>query len=397
MATDPNVSTLTQSGLAIESKPNLVAWLISQYQVLYGSDINVNSNSPDGQLINIFAQCMEDLLELLLDTYNNFAVDTSFGERLDELVALNGLARVQGTSTMAKVVVTATQALTLPGLDQSVVPAFTVADNAGNQFQLVTSQVFGGPGPLTLTFKAVTIGAIQTTANTITNITTSTLGISTVNNPSVSLDIIGTNEETDAQLKVRHGQSFNLGQTGSSDAMEAALRNIADVTDAYVVENNTGGVVSGIPANSVWPIVAGGTSLEIGTAIYAKKSPGCGLKGAVTQLITRPNGATFTAQWDVPIAQPLYIKFLVIWIGPQLLAPSDIETALAAVLVYKLGQNPSIGDIIKAMQVIAPTAVVSIDSAIQGVSVDNALWNSIVVPTGPQYYFTVSASNIVVT
>lgn len=390
------VSTLDSTGLTIEAKLNIIQDIVTALQGIYGSDINVDSNSPDGQLINIFAQADEDLLELLLDAYNSCAVPTSYGARLDQLVALNGIQRKQGTNTLAQVVVTATAAVTAPGLNQTAVTPFTVADNAGNQFQLLTSHVFGSAGSATLTFQAVTIGQIQTTANTITNIVTATLGISTVNNPSTSADVIGVSEETDAQLKVRHDRSLDLAATGPSDAMEAALHNIPDVIDAYVVENNTGAPVNGVAANTVWAIVNGGTAAEIAQAIYAKKAPGCGLKGSISQIVTRPNGATFTAQWDIAVAQPLFIKFSLIWRGPQVLANADVITQLAAALTYKLGQNPTIGDVLLAMQIIAPTAVVSINSSIQGVSEDGSSWASVIDPTTPVNYFTVSASNITV-
>jgi uncharacterized phage protein gp47/JayE len=392
---DPNVSTISGAGLAIESLANIISFLESALQSIYGSDVNLESNSPDGQLINIFAQSDIDYLELLLDTYNNFAVPTSYGPRLDQLVALNGLARQQGTYTQAQVAVTASQAITVPGLDQTAVPAFTVADEAGNQFQLVTSLVFASAGTQTVTFQAVTIGVVTTIANTITNIVTATLGITSVNNPSVASDIIGVNEESDAQLQIRHDQSFTLASTGMSDAMESLLRNIPGVTDAYVVENDTGATVGPIPKNCIWVIVAGGTAAQIAQAIYVKKSPGCAMKGSVSQLVTRPNGSTFAAQWDVAISQPLYIAFTVNWVGPQLLSNSQVAVALAPVLVYKLGQTPSIGDVLRAMQAIAPTAILSI-SATQGVSVDNSSWASIVEPTDAQHYFTVSSANITV-
>jgi uncharacterized phage protein gp47/JayE len=395
MATDPNVSTITQAGLAIESKPNIISWLISQFQSIYGNDVNVASNSPDGQLINIFAQMCSDFLQLLLTAYNSMAIHTSYGSRLDELVALNGLARIQGTYTQAQVLVTATGAVSLPGLDQTVLTPFTVADGAGNQFQLKTTYVFGGAGSAMLVFQAVTIGQLQTTANTITNIVTATLGASTVNNPTVASDVIGVNEENDAQLKIRHDRSFNLAATGPSDSMEAALKNCADITDALVVENNSAILTNGIPANTVWAIVNGGTPLEIAQAIYSKKGPGCGMKGGVTQAITRPNGQTFTAAWDIPITQPLYIKFSIIWRGPVVYSPAQVATLLAAALTYKLGQSPNITDVLTAMQAIAPTAIVTINSASQGVSTDNALWYSVVNPTNPQYYFTVAPANIV--
>lgn len=392
------VSTLDGNGLAIDSKPTIIAALIAAMQAIYGSDINVDSNSPDGQLINVFAQVDEDFLELLLATYNLSAVPTAFGTRLDQLVALNGLARKQGTYTIAFVNIISTQALTLPGLNQNVLPPFTVADNAGNQFELVTTLVFATPGNPTVAFRAVNIGQVQTTANTITNIITSTLGIASVNNPDTSTDEIGTNEETDAQLKVRHAQSFTLAQTGPSDSLESALRNIADIVDAFVVENNTGAPVGGIGANSIWVITNGGADADIAQAIYAKKSPGCGMTGAKTAIVTRPNGQTFTAQWDEAVSQPLYVKFSVIWKGAQILSNTDLANGVAANLpVYKLGEQPTISDVIKAAEVVAPTAIVEIDSATQGVSRDDSAWESVVTPTTFKNYFVVLATNVSVT
>ena len=48
----------------------------------------------------------------------------------------------------------------------------TVADQAGNLYQLLTSHTFSGAGSATLTFVAVNIGQTLTSANTITTITT---------------------------------------------------------------------------------------------------------------------------------------------------------------------------------------------------------------------------------
>jgi hypothetical protein len=395
------VSTLDNTGLTIEPQTQLVADLVADYQSIYGPNINVDSNSPDGQLINIQAQAISDLLQLLLSTYNGFTVAGAFGTRLDQLVELNGIFRIAGTFTKAQVVVTITTAQTIPGLDQTVVPAFTVQDTAGNQYQLVTSYVAAGPATPTLTFQAVNIGKVQTIASTITKIVTATAGITTVNNPSVSSDVIGLNEETDSQLKVRHARSLALASTGPSDSLEGALKGVAGVLDAFVVENNTNATVGFIPAHSVYVIVRGTTALNtpgIGLAIYAKKSAGCGLvsPAGYNVSVARPNGQTFTASWDEAASQPLYIKFSLIWIGPQVISNADVQTQLAAVLVYRLGQNPTIGDVLNAMRTIAPTAVVSINSSTQGVSSDNATWNSVVSPNVVSDFFTVSAANITI-
>lgn len=390
-------STIDQTGLTIEQKAQIVADLVAGYQAIYGNDINTDSNSPDGQRINIEAQMVSDFNEMLNDVYQSFGINTAYGAALDSRVGLNGIFRKQGTFTIAQVLVTTNKAITIPGLDQTAQTPFTVADNAGNQFQLVTSAVFGSASSQTLAFQAVTLGQVQTTANTITNIITSTLGVTTVNNPSVSSDTIGVNEETDSQLRTRHAQSLALASTGPGDAIEAALRNIPDVVDAFVVENDTGAPVNTVPANSIWAIVNGGTAMEIADAIYTKKGIGCGMKGSQSQIVTRPNGQTFTAQWDLSLSQPLYIAFGIIWKGAPTLQDSDIESQLAAALSYKLGQQPSISDVFTALQAIAPTAIPTLNGTTQGVSTNGSTWASLVSPVDAQHYYTVSAANVNIT
>jgi uncharacterized phage protein gp47/JayE len=386
-------NALSPFGLTVDSVNTIIANLTLAMQNIYGTDINVDSNSPDGQLINIFAQTIADLNSLLVDVYNSFSFNSAYGSVLDQRAAICGVARRQGTYTQTPVLVTATQALTLPGLDQTTTPAFTVADNAGNQYQLLTSHTFSGAGSASLTFQAVAIGQVEVLANTITNIITSTLGISTVNNPTVSGTTIGVNEETDAQLKVRITQSFALASTGPADAVSAALLAIPDVTDAYVVENVADTTVNTVPPHCIWCIVTGGTAAEISQAIYAKKGIGCDMKGSQSHTISRPNGTSFTALWDDSISQPLYIRFTINGYVPGTQFDTTlIATELAAALVYKLGQSPNVGQVIAAMQTISPNGYLTN----AGVSSDGITFEDVVTPTDAQHYFQILADNIAV-
>lgn len=389
------VSSLGATGLTIDSLPTLITTLKVQMAAIYGSDINTDSNSPDGQLINIFMQNVEDTLELIQSVYNSFGYMQAYGTQLDQRLALLGIARKQGTQTTTPVLVTVNQALTLYGLDQTAQPVYTLIDQTGNLWQLVTTHVFGAAGNASLTFQAVTIGPIGVTANTITQQSTTVLGVTSVNNPTTSGSVIGVAEENDTQFKVRAAQSFALAATGPADSVEAALDNIPDVTDALVIENDTGAVVNTVPAHCIWCIVAGGTNAEIGTAIYAKKAPGCAMKGAQSYIVTRPNGTTFTALWDLALAQNLFIKFNIIWRGGVALDNTTIITRLAAALTYKLNQQASVGDIVTAMTTIAPTAIVDLTGN-QGVSTDGITYESIVSPLTPQYAFTVLVGNIII-
>lgn len=389
------VSSLGPTGLTIDTLPTLIASITQQMQAIYGSDINVDSNSPDGQLLNIFMQTVEDTLQLIESVYNSFGFMTAYGTQLDQRLAIIGMTRKAGTRTTTPVLVTVNQALTLNGTDQTANPFYTLVDQTGNQWRLVDSHVFSGAGSATLTFEAVVIGPIGVTANTITQQVTTVLGVTAVNNPTTSGSVIGVAEENDTQFKTRAAQSFALAATGPADSVEAALDNIADVTDALVIENDTGGVVGGVPAHSIWCIVAGGTDAEIGQAIYAKKAPGCGMKGSESYTVTRPNGTTFTALWDNALAENLYIKFNIIWRGGVALDNATIIAALAQALTYKLNVPASVGDIVTAMATIAPTAIVDLTGN-QGVSTDGVTYESIVNPSTPQYAFAVSAARITI-
>jgi hypothetical protein len=448
---------LDGNGLQVASLAEIVAAITAELQGVYGADINVNPNSPDGQMINIFAQAVEDMLETLLDVYNIFFVDNAYGVALDNLVALNGLARKAGSFTRVWVQVTVNQALTLPGTDTDT--PFTVADDAGNQYRLVTSYAFGGAETATLLFQAALLGQIQVTPNTLTNVVTTTFGVTGVNNPAVSVatngttvntqpqvtgiadtsamtpgmlvtcanfppetyvlsvdsssqitctknatasstlaltvatpaTVTGTVEETDIQLKVRRAQSFYLQAVGPGPAIRAALLAIADVVDAYVAENDTGSDADGVPAHGIWVIVNGGTADEIAQAIASKKAPGCDMAGAVTHNVVLPQGNTFTAKWDTALSQPLFIQATLNPRFPGLVFDLVADAAaLAAALQYRLGQSPSIGDVIQAMAAIEPNAVLSSVA----VSDDGVTWVDIVSPSDFQHFFTVAAGDI---
>jgi len=384
---------LTANGLTVKTNTEIVTELQDGMAVIYGADINVDQNSPDGQLIGIFSQAATDILELLQVVYNSFTVENAFGVTLDQRVALNGLARRQGTHTITPVTVTTVGAVNLVGVDALVNdPAaivFTVADDGGVLYQLLES-VTTVNGANILSFQAADIGVIEPIQNTITNIVTIQANVTSVNNPSAA-DSIGVAEETDVELKIRHAQSFYLASTGPADAIEAALLSIPDVTDAFVGENDTDSTANGIPAYSIWCIVNGGTDAEVGTAIYNKKMPGCGMKGSDTYVVARPNGTSFTAKFDRALTENLYIQLTFTSKVPGITFNSDfIKDALVEALVYKLNQSPSIGDVIIAMNTIEPRGVCS------AVGVNNAGsgYVDVIAPSDYQHYFVLAVGRI---
>ena len=69
-------NTITQNGIQIETYAEILSDLLNGvgdipgFLAIYGSDINIDSNSPDGQMLNIFAESKLDMLNLEVDNYN---------------------------------------------------------------------------------------------------------------------------------------------------------------------------------------------------------------------------------------------------------------------------------------------------------------------------------------
>ena len=106
------------NGLQVITQNELVGNLTQSFQEIYGEDINVESNSPDGQIINIFAQSLEDFYELLSQVNASFDPDQAIGTVLDQRCAINGIQRKAGTYTYVTIDVTTDRSVTLDGVDQ---------------------------------------------------------------------------------------------------------------------------------------------------------------------------------------------------------------------------------------------------------------------------------------
>jgi uncharacterized phage protein gp47/JayE len=307
------MSFIDQNGLTIDSLQEIITFLEDGYREIYGNDIILDSNTPDGQLINIQAQFYRDLLEVLNQIYTGFDIDQAIGVVLDQRVSLLGIQRQGATFTQQQVEITVDNSVTLEGLDEAANDidgtGYTVADNTGTEFILLDT--FNAPtaGTYNLTFRAKELGSITTTPNTITNPITEVLEVTNIDNPSGALEV-GVNGELDSELKIRAKKSTANRSTGFIDGLTGLLLTTTGVTDVKVYENNTDVTdANGIPSHSIWVICEGGANTDIANVIYNTINAGCGMKGNLTIDIVTINGSIFVAKFDRPTSKNLYIKF----------------------------------------------------------------------------------------
>lgn len=297
-APDHTPNAIDLNGITKQALPEIIDEIVNGSPSFPGlatiyPGANTEPNSPDGNLINIIAQAKADVLEFFFQIATSMDPDEAIGRVLDARCAINGVTRYAGSNTIQSVSVTASQALTLAGLDTAPTAPFAVADAQGTLYQLISSHTFSAAGTASLAFRAARIGPITSMVNTITTITTPTLGITSVTNPAAPTSV-GTDEETDAALRVRRTNSVELPTKGYLEGMRAGILNVPGVLAAFVKENDTDTTsANGMPPHSMWIIVEAPASSNaaIAAAIYAKRNAGVAQTNAGT-------GATATVTLD---------------------------------------------------------------------------------------------------
>lgn len=299
---------ITADGLETKTQQELIDEFTADMQAIYGVDINLDPDSPDGQMMLIFIQAILDNLDLLTQIYTSFDPDQAIGKVQDQRYAINGIQRQAGTFTITPITITLDDNVTLNGIDTNPDDPYTIRDDAGVEWQLQNT-FSAGAGAHVHNFQAAEPGETLTTPNTITVPVTIVLGVVSVNNPT-TYTTLGIDEETDVEFKVRRGRSVALGSQGYLQGLIAALENVTGVTSVQVYENKTGAVDGdGIPSHSIWVIVSGtADDADIANAIYQKRNAGAGMKGDETYVITQVDGSPFVVRWDEVEAETLYIE-----------------------------------------------------------------------------------------
>lgn len=333
---------LDETGLTVKTASEITSDIATDLRAAYGDDINLDQNSPDGQLVGIITQLAIDLRELLVGINNGFDPDQALGDLLDQRVTINNIERKGGTYTVQPVSITVDRTVTLQGLDAdydlTTGTGYTVQDNAGTQFILADTTTLTA-GTHSLNFRAKSLGAVDVTVGTITNPVTVVLGVTAVNNPSAALQI-GENQETDAQLRVRRESSIANNSIGYIDGLRGSLLDITGVSEAKVFLNNSNSTDSdGTPEHCIWSIVEGGANSDIGQLLYAKAAYGSSLRGAVEVAIDTASGGVFTAKFDRPSAENLYIRFDIQRTVTGYAFDTDgIKSYMASNIDYSIGQ-----------------------------------------------------------
>lgn len=394
---------LNANGLQVDSYNTLLANIQTSLNSIYapdGDSINFGSETPDGQLTNIYAQIGTDIRELAQDIYNSFDPDKCSGVLQDSRYALNFIFRKGGTFTVQNIDVTVNQTVELQGLDGSYndinAASYTVSDDAGNLWYLIDSTTLES-GIHSLPFRSQNIGLVQPTIGTITNQVTKVLGVVSVIN-SVAPTTLGEAQETDEQFRIRRNRSTAIKGQNNLDALTGDLLQLEGVTDVRVWVNQTGETdTTGTAPWSVWVIVEGGANSDIGALIYQNS---CGLptRGEIEVNMLSVSGQVFPTRFDRANPVPLHIRFdFKATVDLSAVDFSGISGTLAELLTYNLDETAETSKITEA----AAQAIIANGGGGYAlnveISTDGTSWTDFIPSASLQNKFVVDPTRITIT
>jgi len=223
--------TIGPDGPSIPSYPDVLAYLIAQFQTVYGTTVDLSTSSPDRQDLSIRALQFTAACQFLQLVGLSFNPQTAMGACLDLLGRLIGTPRKAASNSTARVVLTGS-----PGV---VITAGQVLDVNGQYWNLDGSSVtIGISGSLSTGVTAQTIGTITANPGDISIIATPTAGWTGVTNPLAASP--GQPVEADSTYRAR----LLISQTKPSISLRAgtaaAIAAVPGVTRSVVYENPQG-------------------------------------------------------------------------------------------------------------------------------------------------------------
>lgn len=296
-------ATVTAEGISVPDYQTILDTLTSYFQQIYGSDAYLEPDSKDGQMVALVALAIHDANNTAISVYNCFSPATGYGAALTSNVKINGIARRGATNSTVDLVLTGTAGTSITN--------GTVKDTNNVIWRLPASVTIGVGGTVTVTATCSNSGAVAALAGTITTINTPTRGWASVTNPAAAT--VGAPAETDAELRIRQGQSVALPSLTPFEGVDGAIANVAGVTRHKLYENDTGSTDSnGLPPHSISAIVDGGDVTEIAQTIRGNKGQGTATYGTTSVTVPdtygNPHVISFSRSTDVPIYGHITLK-----------------------------------------------------------------------------------------
>lgn len=327
------MTQLTETGFERTRLIDRLSELQADARAIFGQDIDLSSDTMDGQHIGLFAESIADLDELAEAIWLSFDPDVATGHSLSRLVKINGIERSQGAYSVVE--------LTLSGTPNTLVPKGSIVANSQGTVTVYTLEDarIDTDGKARMMASPKMMGPINAAAETLNVIKSPLFGWSSVTNAAAMT--VGKIRETDQQLRARRRGSVSKGNRNMTEALWAKLSDLSGVIDVSVLENATQNEDSrGLPPHSIHVVIAGGDDSQIAETIWLSKTGGTVVAGTESYTVIDEVGGEQVMKFSRPIDASINIE---VFITPLSGYSFSTESLIKNVLVSYLQETISVG------------------------------------------------------
>ena len=267
---------IDEKGIHIPRYTDIVEDLVENAKSIFGSDVYLENDSQDYEIISAQASKIYDAMELLQNIYENRSPKTAIGSALDSIIKINGMKRKVKTKSTCDILIT--------GIPKTQIVYGIAEDIQGIKWDLPEKVMMPESGSIKVTATCQEFDHTAA-ANEICKIGTPTAGWESVINEQDAIK--GQAFETDGNLRAR--QNISTCKP-SKTVLEGTIGGIAEISGVIrqrVYENfDSVPDENGIPGHSIAAVVEGGDNKEIAEEIYLRKTPGTGTYGTEKIAVT---------------------------------------------------------------------------------------------------------------
>ena len=378
------------NGFKAESFTEILTRLSNGLKNIYGQDINLDQDTPDGQQLGIQANIISDFQDLALYIYNSMDPDLADGANFDKLLKLLARTRLPSSRSTVDIEMVLNKTVSIPA-------SYTIKDLNNQNWIIGTAQTLDA-GTHLVSFYSEDWGNITAEPNTINEQVTILTEVVSINNPESAIS--GRDEESIVQVRERRNKILEINASSTIGSIIGKILDLNGVVDAVPYENMTKiyDPVRDIQPNSYWIVVKGGDISQISEIIAKDKTGGTGLKGQVETVyiekFVRKDGSVREFYHDVKFDRPtevsIHIKFKVSRkISTQSIDIEHIKDTLANKEFY-IAQNITVTELYSTIYS-AATNYIATDLE---VSKDGVVWDSVFLQAGYDEEFIIEKSNI---
>ena len=382
--------TIDANGFKAESFTEILTRLSNGLKNIYGQDINLDQDTPDGQQLGIQANIISDFQDLALYIYNSMDPDLADGANFDKLLKLLARTRLPSSRSTVDIEMVLNKTVSIPA-------SYTIKDLNNQNWIIGTAQTLDA-GTHLVSFYSEDWGNITAEPNTINEQVTILTEVVSINNPENAIS--GRDEESIVQVRERRNKILEINASSTIGSIIGKILDLNGVVDAVPYENMTKiyDPVRDIQPNSYWIVVKGGDIAQISEIIAKDKTGGTGLKGQVETVyiekFVRKDGSVREFYHDVKFDRPtevsIHIKFKVSRkISTQSIDIEHIKDTLANKEFY-IAQNITVTELYSTIYS-AATNYIATDLE---VSKDGLVWDSVFLQAGYDEEFIIEKSNI---